>query len=125
MTYETAMRQSFNGWRAETSHVLETLANGSQRVLELSTSKTSRGGAISSFASVSIIARHTKTHAIFGDYAKTVHQEPCARVTEKALRAAHDRALVNFPNVIAEAQAFYEEKDLETARETLNAKAAG
>lgn len=109
MQHETKMRKGYDGWRAESEISLGAAEDG-ERVLKLSTSRNSRGG-LSSFASTCIRkdegGYYSERHAIFGDYAKNFNPVPCARVTEKAVKDAHTKALEQFPAIIEEAKAYY------------------
>ena len=118
MTYEMKTRKGFDGWRAESVAVLGETPEGTRK-LELTTSKT-RGG-IAAYATVSIYKTceggfSSKTTEIFGDFRKSgIEATPCNRVTEKAIREVHARALTHMDALIEEAKAFYIQKDQEQA----------
>lgn len=125
MTYETKMEKTERmGWRAST---VETLAQSvkvdggndiGDRILKLRTYKNSRG-VIESFASVSVIVDRggykMEQTVIFGDFTKTVYRSDATRATEKTVREAHEKALEQWPQVIAEAKAFYGSKEQNAA----------
>ena len=115
MTHETKMRKRHDGWAAESEQKLQDVAADSmgaagERIIKLSTSKGPRGG-ISSFVSVCIRRREngyqSEQVAMFEDYAKWYNVTPCARVTEKAIQAAHAVALQTFADHIAAAKVQY------------------
>lgn len=84
------------------------------RVLEITTSKGSRGG-IDTFASVCTIedkgGYQIKTHAIHGDFFGRVQSVECSRVTDKAVMCAHSDALKSINDIIDAAREFYRARE--------------
>ncbi|OEK01162.1 hypothetical protein BFP97_06400 [Roseivirga sp. 4D4] len=117
MTYETKTTKSYDGsWRAESQALLAETEEG-KRFLELATYKD-RGG-ITTSANVFVYKQSqgftTKSTVIFGDFSKSkIAFTDCNRVTEQAVSQAHKFALLQMPKIIAEAKAFYEEKETNT-----------
>lgn len=117
MSYETTARKGIHGWEAASEAVLEELPEG-QRILKLRTAKS--GAAISATASVCIRkdcgGYFSETHALFQDfYVKGIAATPCKRVTEKAVREVHSRALHEMNGLIAEAKAHYADQAKQAA----------
>ena len=108
MIYETTTQKDYSGaWRAEGVATLGETSEGTRK-LELTTSKT-RGG-IAANANVYIYKSDgSKVTEIFGDYCKRgIALTPCKRVTEKAIKEVHSRALHELDAIIAEATIFYQ-----------------
>ena len=119
MTFETTTHKDYSGaWRAESVAILGEVPEGTRK-LELVTSKV-RGG-IAASANVFIYKDEgtgfsSKTTEIFGDFCKRgIAQTPCKRVTEKAVKEVHSRALLEMDAIVAEAKVFYENHDAEKA----------
>ena len=114
----TIEKSAYNGWNAETLIPMgQTIApslgfTGGERTLIISTSKNSRGG-IASFATVYIINEneHSRTTEIFGDYRKHFNQTEAKMVNEKRILEAHDVAMQSVDAIMAEALAFYANKE--------------
>lgn len=110
MTYQTQVKKGYNGWRAESVAVLGEVPAGIRK-LELSTSKV-RGG-LASYASVYIYKENengfsSKETVIFQDFSKSnIAPTSCSRVTERAVRDAHENALAEMDELVKEAKAFY------------------
>ena len=51
-----------------------------------------------------------RSYVMFGDFRKTVSEDPAVRATEKAVAAQHSRALQQLDALMAEAAAFYAAK---------------
>jgi hypothetical protein len=118
MTFEIKMTKGQDGWKAQSEICLgecDGMFAGTrgERILKLSTYKHSRGG-IWSVASVAIRENRERGYAestmLFQDYSKTVQRIAAARVTEKAIKQAHETALQSFPAIIEEARAQYAAK---------------
>jgi hypothetical protein len=119
MTFELKMTKGHDGWKAQSEISLGecdgTFAGTrGTRILKLSTYKHSRGG-IWSVASVAIRENreggyYSESTMLFQDYSKTVQHIAAARVTEKAIKQAHETALQSFPVIIEEARAQYAAK---------------
>jgi hypothetical protein len=118
MTFEIKMTKGQDGWKAQSEISLgecDGMFAGTrgERILKLSTYKHSRGG-IWSFASVAIRENreggYSESTMLFQDYSKTVQHIAAARVTEKAIKQAHETALQSFPAIIEEARAQYAAK---------------
>tara|TARA_B100000780_G_scaffold274958_1_gene240782 strand:- start:577 stop:921 length:345 start_codon:yes stop_codon:yes gene_type:complete len=112
MIYETKIQKGQDGWEAISEAVLGQTPQGT-RILKLRTSKA-RGG-LSAFASVVVRSKKNgylcETCVIFQDFTKAnIAPIPCKRVTEKAVRAAHDSALTFMDELIVEAQNFYQKQ---------------
>ena len=111
MTYQTTVNKGHDGWRAESLAVLGEVPTGTRKLV-LSTSKV-RGG-LSSYASVYIYKEDengfsSKETVIFQDFAKgNIAPTPCKRITERAVRDAHECALLEMKDLIKEAKDFYE-----------------
>lgn len=56
-----------------------------------------------------------RSYVMFGDFRKTVIEEPGARATEKAIAIQHAKALEQSDALLAEAVKFYQEKDAKDA----------
>jgi hypothetical protein len=119
-------RKGYNGWTAKSERSMGAVAasgvmqRAGERFLRFTTSKDERTGGLSTLASVHIkesyelegIGYVSELHAMFADYAKTVHRTGrVARITEKAVTEAHSEALAQFEERLAEAMAFYAEKE--------------
>ena len=119
MTFEFKLTKAQDGWKAQSEISLgecDGMFAGTrgERILKLSTYKHSRGG-IWSFASVAIRENRgdgsfSKSTMLFQDYSKTVQHIAAARVTEKAIKQAHETARKSFPAIIEEARAQYAAK---------------
>lgn len=124
MTYHTTITKSpTNGWQAVSEVALHDTGEGA-RVLRLRTSKDKGGIA----ATATVFVRKgcngyaTETHAIFSDFYKSgIAPAACARVTEKAIEAAHRHALAFMDALIEEAKAFYAAKAAKEQAESQNA----
>ncbi len=119
MTYETTTHKDYSGaWSAKSVSTLGETPEGTRK-LELVTTKV-RGG-IAASANVFIYKDQgtgfaSKTTELFGDfYKRGIAQTPCNRVTEKAVKEVHSRALLEMDAVIAEAKVFYESRAAEKA----------
>jgi hypothetical protein len=79
-------------------------------VLTISTRKDSHQG-ISTYASVSLHLENFTEHAFSfggdGDYSKNMLNQPCKRVTEKALLNAHENVRGMFNDILQAALAHY------------------
>ena len=109
----TIKKSKYNGWEAETDIDLGAIEYGGKpanRVLTISTSKNSSKGALSTFANVSIIRDEggykMRTTAIFSDFSGYVQHEP-GKATEKAIRTAHEKALLRADELTQQAQNYY------------------
>lgn len=85
--------------RAKSAEVLSKFEDGTERIFEVTTSK-SEGIGIATHASVSLLEPRkadecytVKTHKLFEDYSKRIYSEPCQRVTPKVIELAHRKAL--------------------------------
>ena len=84
-----------DGWRAESEiNIGEAEAHGykGHRILKISTSKSRRG--IGSYASVVLRSQGMETFVMYEDFSEHFNDVPCARVTEKSVKAAHESGLV-------------------------------
>jgi len=109
MTYDINTRKGYAGWEAVSETILEEREEG-QRILKLRTAKIPGGLAAS--ASVSIREDRNgfqcETTSIFQDFYKSgIAVTPCKRVTEKTVRQVHQQALMEMDQLIAQATAFY------------------
>lgn len=95
----------YNGWTAETTIPLETLAEG-ERVLEVTTLKH-HGVKVATTATVFIQKERSKETIIFQDYRETVAVAVVSRATEKSVLAAHEKALEMIQPHIDAAKAQY------------------
>lgn len=107
MKHTYTMTQKRDGHNAESVAKLgDVAADGmdaaGERMIGLNTYKSGRE--IVSVASVHIARKSngysTKSFDVFGDYRRTVAKVPCARVTAKAIEAAHVAALEYFSDCI-------------------------
>lgn len=103
-------RDAYKQLSVTSEKVIQNLGDRGDRVLQVSTSKSSKGD-ISSLASVHIkkVERGfiSREHTMFEDYSKWFNRTPCARVTEKALVTAHEKALEQWPEIETEVKAKY------------------
>ncbi len=111
-THETQIEKGRDGWEGKSEAIIGQTDDG-PRILKLRTSKYSSG--ITSKAHA-VLRRddgvfQAETFMMFGDFDKRVSIIPNKRGTEKAIREAHAYALTKFDEVIAEAKAFYAEKE--------------
>lgn len=131
-TYETIMSKSaHSGNRAETSVVLEELANyvdcgvvkPAKRILELTTYKYN--GAIRASAHACVVSQNTRddgttygirTMEIFGDFSKRFGYISNKTATAKNVREVHDMALRELDAVVEQAKAFYIAKQAKKAQ---------
>jgi hypothetical protein len=118
-------KKTHTGWVAETEVVLEEIQYNdigemvpAKRVLTFSTSKK-RVGLISTFASVSLLVKKagytTNITEIFGDFCKSYNPVEVKTVTEKSVRAAHEKALEQADTFIEMAKAHYAAKQQKAA----------
>ncbi len=115
MTYEITTYKDYSGaWRAKSVATLGDTPEGTRK-LELTTSKVSGGVAAS--ANVYIYKSDgSKVTEIFGDFSKRgIAATPCNRVSEKAVKEVHSRALLEMDAIIEEAKAFYQNRNAEQA----------
>lgn len=121
MEYQTKIDKSATyGWTAKTDIEIGEGGHAGEkgkRVLRLKTKKdTSRAGGLETYASVHLVVLRgqyaMEIHSIGGgDFWANVRHVPCGRVTEKAVREAHEAALSSMPALIERAQAHYAGKD--------------
>jgi len=111
MIYETTTHKDYSGaWRAESTATLGETSEGTRK-LELTTLKV-RGG-IAASANVFIYkVDGSKVTEIFGDFCKRgIAFTECGRVTEKAVKEVHSRALLEIEVIIEEAEVFYQNRE--------------
>ncbi|WP_269537023.1 hypothetical protein [Cerasicoccus fimbriatus] len=117
MKYETTTEKGYDGWTARSEAVLGETPKGT-RILKLTTSKA-RGG-VDATASVCIRSKcstgfTSETFVIFGDfYKRGIAPMSCSRVTEKAVREAHQIALEHMDQLVEEAKAFYSNREAQS-----------
>lgn len=108
-TYE---KSTYTGWVGRTELDLPEIPNRQDMgrfvkpVLCVRTSKRSNG-TITSFVGVNWDGDGFLTQTIFQDFAKHFNRTVCARVTEQAIRAVHEKTLSQIDAIRAEAIAQY------------------
>lgn len=112
----TVKKDKYHGWTAETEIVLaatEYEGKPANRVLSVSTSKSN--GVVLTTASVCLQQDEEyegrkwrrQIHVIFEDFMERVQREPVKTATEKAVRAAHEKAMLGIEAIKARAAAHY------------------
>ena len=108
-TYETKItRDAYRDLVAET--VLPVFG---ERILRITTSKRSSGMLVTT--ATSMVRTYENGFVVdqwipFEDFNKTLASVRIARVTEKAIKTAHESALVNADSALAAAVAFYQQQ---------------
>ena len=107
----TVFSKGRDGWQGETSVDLGIEGERNTRlVLEISTTKSSRGG-IESRATVFAVGDHFKTHKFSfdgsGDFSKGLECNRSVRCTEKTIRSMHEDVLVRLSAIVEVAKAHY------------------
>ncbi|MFP5474144.1 MAG: hypothetical protein ACLGJD_10905 [Gammaproteobacteria bacterium] len=110
--YETTVTKRDGQWRACTTIALE----GTQRELDITTSKDSRGN-ITARATVHRIEGAYRSHTFGfgsgrGDFSRLVLTPPCRRVTERTVVEAHQKALESVEALLAAVEDHYVQQAL-------------
>lgn len=108
MTYE--LRKGREGWEARS-----TIPLGGAYALKLSTYKGRRGGVLTIATRVELGEDGSYTFWPFSDYSKAVSEDRSVKVTEKAVKVAHEAALAKVEEIKAAVAAFYAAKAKEDA----------
>lgn len=112
MTTTTYEKSKYTGWTGRTELDLpeiptrQDMGRYVKPVLCVRTSKRSNG-TITSFVGVQWEGDGFVTQMIFQDFAKHFNRTICARATEAAIRAVHEKTLSRIDEIRAEATAQY------------------
>lgn len=104
---KTEVYKSIYGWKAETHIDL-----GNNRELHFTTMKRSNGVTVTN-ANVVRVSDGMCSFVVFQDYSEAILSEKLGRVTEKAVREQHQKALLRLEEVKAKVRAHYAAKGFE------------
>jgi hypothetical protein len=108
MTAAQYVKNMRGNWQGKTSVALAM--PGPQRRLDITTLKVCSGNLITS-ALVCEVQDSVTTYTPYDDFSKRLEISDL-RVTEKAVRLQHERALAQLDTLVAEVKAFYAAKQL-------------
>lgn len=110
MIDETRMTKDRDGWEARSRVKLDRYGFPG-RILQITTSKSLRGGIYSHAMSAFISEDKSFVWAMGADWEKRLANQPKARCTEKAIKTLHALAIANVEALVEDCVAFYSKKE--------------